>query len=365
MAGDLADRAPAEILRRDGEADHRKAAGDDQALVERAHDRVVGAELDEARADDRGDDADGADRQRIEHGVHQPIRRRLGEEDRRQHHGRHDRHRIGLEQVGRHAGAVADIVTDIVGNGRRIARIVLGNARLDLADEVGADVGALGEDAAAETREDRDQRGAEAQGHQRVDHIAIVGAEAHWAGQDIEIDGNAEQGETGDQQAGDRAGLEGDVEAARQRLRRGLRGAHIGADRHVHADEAGGARQDRADQEANGGLAPQQEAQRHADHHADDPDGEILPLQIGLGAFGDRRGDFLHARRTRVRRHHAFDRDDAIDYGEKPAQYDEPNSHYFRPFLYRTLSRPRTSPRFDRERHCPGSIPTVSGANLP
>ena len=92
-----------------------------------------------------------------------------GEEDRGEHHRRDDRHRISLEQVGGHAGAVADIVADVVGDGRRIARIVLGNAGLDLADEIGADVRALGEDAAAETGEDRDQRGAEAERDQRVD----------------------------------------------------------------------------------------------------------------------------------------------------------------------------------------------------
>ena len=45
-----------------------------------------------------------------------------------------------------------------------------GNAGLDLADEVAADVGALGENAAAETGEDRDQRGAETERDQCVDH---------------------------------------------------------------------------------------------------------------------------------------------------------------------------------------------------
>ena len=75
---------------------------------------------------------------------------------------------IGLEQVGRHAGAVADIVADVVGDDGRVARIILGNAGFDLADQVGADVGALGEDAAAETGEDGDQRGAEAEGDQRL-----------------------------------------------------------------------------------------------------------------------------------------------------------------------------------------------------
>ena len=95
---------------------------------------------------------------------HGRLLRRIGEEDRAEQHGGDDGHRIGLEQVGGHAGAIADIVADVVGDHGRVARIVLGNAGLDLADQVGADVGALGEDAAAETGEDRDQRGAEAQG---------------------------------------------------------------------------------------------------------------------------------------------------------------------------------------------------------
>ena len=95
--------------------------------------------------------------------------------DRGENHGRHRRHREGLEQVGRHAGAVADIVAHIVGDGGRVARVVFGNARFDLADHVAADVRTLGEDAAAETGEDRDQRSAEAERHQRIDDDAALG----------------------------------------------------------------------------------------------------------------------------------------------------------------------------------------------
>ena len=156
----------------EGEADDREDAGDDEALVEGAHDRVVGAELDEEGADDRGDDAGAADRQRIDH--RRGEDRLAGEEDRGEHHGGDDGHRVGLEEVGGHAGAIADIVADVVGDRRGVAGIILGNAGLDLADEVAADVGALGEDAAAETGEDRDQRGAEAERDQRVDDDAVV-----------------------------------------------------------------------------------------------------------------------------------------------------------------------------------------------
>ena len=69
----------------------------------------------------------------------------------------------GLEQVGAAAGAVADVVADEVRDDARVARVVLGDARLDLADEVGADVGGLGVDAAAELGEEGHEAGAEAE----------------------------------------------------------------------------------------------------------------------------------------------------------------------------------------------------------
>ena len=239
-AGDRADLAPADhIGRGDREAENRQQAGGDEALVERAHDRVVGAELDEKCPDDRGHDADGADGERIGHGGDQ--RGRALEEDRGEHHRRDHRDHIGLEQVRGHAGAIADVVADIVGDGRRIAWIVLGNAGLHLADEIGADIRALGEDAAAETGEDRDQRGAEAERDQRVDRGAVGGRVAENVGQHDEIDRDPEQREAGDEKPGHRAGAKGDAEPAGERFRRRLRGAHVGAHGNVHADEAGGA----------------------------------------------------------------------------------------------------------------------------
>jgi hypothetical protein len=83
---------------------------------------------------------------------------------RAQHHGGDQRDRVGLEQVGGHAGAVAHVVAHVVGDHGGVARVVFGDAGFHLAHQVGADVGALGEDAAAQTREDRDQRGAEGKG---------------------------------------------------------------------------------------------------------------------------------------------------------------------------------------------------------
>ena len=317
------DVAPADDeVRGEREADDRQNAGGDQALVERAHDRVVGAELDEVRADDRRHDAGGADRQRIHHRGQQHVR--AGEEDRGENHRGDDRHRIGLEQVGRHAGAVADIVADVVGDGRGVARIVLGNSGLNLADEVGADVGALGEDAAAQTGENRDQRSAEAKRDQRVDDDAVRRRVTEDAGQVAEITGDAEQREARDQHAGDRARAEGDVEAARQRLRRRLRGADVGANRHVHADKAGRAGQDRADGEADRHRPGEQEAERDEHDDSDAGDGRVLPAQIGLRAFGDRARDLLHPLGAGIRRHDAADGINAVYDRQQPAENDQP-----------------------------------------
>ena len=148
------------------------------------------------------------------------VAHRAGEEDRRQQHGGDDGHRVGLEQVGGHAGAVADVVADVVGDHGRVAGIVLGNAGLDLAHQVGADVGALGEDAAAETREDRDQRAAEAERDQRLQHAAqlVVAGAGHAAAQEEVVAGDAQQAEADHQHAGDRARPERDVEAGGQAL---------------------------------------------------------------------------------------------------------------------------------------------------
>ncbi len=45
---------------------------------------------------------------------------------------------IGLKHVGGHARAVADIVADIVRDGRRVARVVFGNGLLHFADQIRA-----------------------------------------------------------------------------------------------------------------------------------------------------------------------------------------------------------------------------------
>jgi hypothetical protein len=274
----------------DGDQHGGDHAAGGQALVERAHDVVGRAEPDEEGPGDAADDADAADHQRQQH--HQLLCR-AGEEDRGQHHGGDDGHGIGLEQVGGHAGAVADIVADIVGDHRRIARVVLGNAGLDLADQVGADVGPLGEDAAAETGEDRDQRGAEAEGDQRLEDGPDV--EAGVAENDV-VGGDAEQPQADDELPGDGARLEGDGQRRLHAVAGGLGGAQVRPDRDVHADIARSPRQDGADDVADRDIEAEGHAEDDADDDADHGDGGVLPVEVGARPLLDGRGDLAHAR---------------------------------------------------------------------
>ena len=317
--------APANMVCRDPEATNRKHTGCNQTLVQRAHDRVVRAKLDEERADDRGHDAGRTNGKRIQHRIQQAVL--ACEEDRRQNHRGNNRHRIGFEQIGRHARAIADIVTDIVRNRCRVAGVIFRNTGFDLTHEIGANVRALREDTAAETREDRDQRGTEAERDKRVNHDPVRCSMAHRAGQHPEINGDAEQCEARDEHAGHGTRLEGDIKTCSKRLRRGLRRPHIRAHRHIHADKACETRQDRTNRKPDGDRQLQEIRDDNKQHHADDRNRQILPLQISLRAFGNCRGDFLHARIARIATIHIGDCPCAVSQREQSAQYNQANRH--------------------------------------
>ena len=178
--------------------DQREHACGKYALVERAHDVARSAQLHEIGPGNRGQDAHPANGEGQDHADQFEIDR---QDDRGQHHCGNDGHHIGFEQVGGHAGAIADIVAHIVGDGCRIARVVLGDTRFDLAHHVTAHVGTLGEDAAAQPGKNGNQRSAEAQSDKSVDDGPVGRFEAHGQ-KNEEIDGNAQQAETGNQQPG-------------------------------------------------------------------------------------------------------------------------------------------------------------------
>ena len=148
---------------------------------------------------------------------------------------------VALEQVGGHAGAVADVVAHVVGDRRRVAGIVLRDAGLDLADEVSADVGRLREDAAADSQEQGEQRAAEAEADEDGRCRVL---------EDRDDDRCAEQAQPDGEHAGHAAGAEGDLQGRGHRsvlCRR--RGADVALRRQAHADEPGESRQQAAGHE--------------------------------------------------------------------------------------------------------------------
>jgi len=82
-------------------------------------------------------------------------------------------------------------------------------------------------------------------------------------------------------------------------LARRLCRADIGLDRNIHADEAGRARKQGADQEADRRDGPKEVKDDCRDDHANDSDRRILAGEIGARAFLDGAGNILHPLRAR------------------------------------------------------------------
>ncbi len=291
---ELAEREAAVVERhRDGdEADRGEHDRHQHAQVERVHDRAAGSDPRAEDADDRGEDRDPAERERIEVEL-------VGLELRSDEHRGDRGHRIRLEEVGRHARAVADVVADVVRDHRRVARVVLRDPGLDLAHEVGADVGGLRVDAAAESREDGDERAAESETDEVVDRR--LGRVAERAGQHPVVARDAQEREPDDQQASDGACAERHLERRAQTLLRSLGRASVRAHRDVHADEARQRGKHGPDEETDGG-APAQivvEAEDQERHDRDHGDRRVLALEVGLGPLLDRAPDLEHPLRPR------------------------------------------------------------------
>ena len=235
---------------------------------------------DEEAADDAGQDADGGEDQR-EHRAR--AGERAGEAD-AQGQGADQRADIAFKQVRAHAGHVADVVADVIGDDGGVARVVLGDAGLDLADQVRADVSGLGVDAAAHAGEQGD--GACAQGE--------AGEDLHILGEDID-ERRAEQTQAHDAHAHDGAAGEGHAQGAvHSAVLGGGGGADVGLGGHVHAHVAGGHGEDGADEEAHGGHPADEEADEQEQHDDEDDQDAVLREEEGARALGDGAGDLLH-----------------------------------------------------------------------
>ncbi len=110
------------------------------------------------------------------------------------------------------------------------------------------------------------------------------------------VAGDAEEPQPDDEEPRDRACPEGDVERRLDAVARGLRRPHVRAHGDVHADEAGGAREDGADQESDRGAPAELvvEAEEQERDDGDDRDRLVLPPEIRRGALLHGAGDLAH-----------------------------------------------------------------------
>ena len=194
-------------------------------------------------ADDRKHGADGGHDHGGEDGFEGVVvLAGLGEGGGSERGGGEDGSDIGFVKVGTHAGHVAHVVTDVVGDGRGVARIVFGNAGFHLADEVGADIRGLGEDAAADAGEERLQRSAHAEGqHGGGDDHQPLGLARR--GDEIvqheEPDRDVKQRQADDHEAHHRTAAEGEAEAGIQRVIGGVGDPRGGVGGGFHAKKTG------------------------------------------------------------------------------------------------------------------------------
>ena len=185
--------------------DRHQCARNYEQFHQRRSDVVFVVDADQQLGDKTDRDAHGADQNRIQQCVGV-----VGEGDGADHHRRASALSAGAEQVGAHTGDIAHIVAHVVGDHRRIARIVLGDALFHLADQIGADIGRLGEDAAAHAREQCNGRSAKAEsGNDFHQDVIVFRSESRHRGAKHEIDHHQAQGRQSDQgKAHDGAGID-------------------------------------------------------------------------------------------------------------------------------------------------------------
>ena len=237
-------------------------------------------------ADDARDDRDSAEEKRI-HDRRRTRASRRGE--RADEHRADERHGVCFKNIRGHSRAVAHVVADVVRDGRGIARIVLRKIVLHFAHEVRADIRGLRVDAAAEPREDRDERCAEREADEARDRLA-----GHQLFHDeVEATGR-EQRERDDEQARDCTAAECRLQCLLRAGARAFRGADIGLHRDAHPDESGSERAhgtyDETDRSRHVFFPKQQRGDRDADHGNRDK----LSAEVRLRALLDGIRDELH-----------------------------------------------------------------------
>ncbi len=207
---------------------------------------------------------------------------------------------IGLVKVSAHTGNVADVITDVIGDGGGVAAVILGDACLNLTDEVSANVRSLGVNAAA----DAGKQSHEGSAHAVHDHNIgnLGGIKSADILQAEEPEGNVEHTEADDGEAHNGTGGESNAKTLVETLGRSLRGTGIGVRGYLHADKTGEHRPDTAREERKRSDAGEHFtlACKRDDEQDNEYDGEhlgnrgVLTLEVSVSACANGRGELFH-----------------------------------------------------------------------
>ena len=261
------------------------------------------ARLHQIHAEHRQQNAEPGDGERRDDGLE--LQRRLGHVGRgAERAGGEDRPAVGLEQVRAHARHVADVVAHVVRDDGRVARVVLRNAGLNLADEVRAHVRRLRIDAAADPREQRLQRRPHAEGQHRGGHQHHAAAVGGVAG-GVEVDEHkpehdVREPEPHHHEPHHRTAAKSDLQRLAEGALRRRGGARGGAGRGLHAEVAGERREEPAEDKGHGqpgvlDAEPVGEVRKEPRHHREHQQHDLVLLaQIGHGAGAHMAADGAH-----------------------------------------------------------------------
>ena len=304
------------------ESRDRQRRGHGIAAVERAHGVLVFVGAHDENSGDTGNQPEGARHQRKKN----PEQAELLEKRHTQNHGADVLGGGRFKEVSAPAGAVAHVVTHQVRDHGGVARVVFGDSRFHLANQVGAHVRRLGVNPAAELRKQRHEAGPEAEAHDQVRNgLWVVEAPV-----EVEQSAHAQQRHRHHRQPGNRAApqrqLQGAIQAAARRARR----PDVGADGDKHPDETREPRAQSAGEKRHHRSPGQREIRSHVeqeenrgDHHAQQVDRLVLPAQKCLRAFLDGVGDFLHGGRAGVGRQNMARQQRRYDQGKHADTQDD------------------------------------------
>ena len=227
-------------------------------------------------------------------------------------HGGEDGAAVALVQVCAHTGYVAHIVAHIIGNGGRIARVILRDVLLHLAHNIGPYVRGLGVDTAAHAGKQCLRRGTHAEGehgggdnHQVLRLRRVIEKLEH-----APPDGNVQQAQAHHGEAHDGAAAEGNLEAGIEAAHGGIGRTGTGIRGGFHAHETGQAAEETAgeERERNPGVLHAESIRQHGEERGQDNKNNnnnlVLLFEVRHGALSHILCDFLHGRCALAFLHH-------------------------------------------------------------